>query len=105
MRLRSGRLSCIVFVSATVLSLFSYSALRAQVPGGRCDVSAVVCDFVISPTSICVNGVGSNSIMPAGSGAEFVHIDVDCGWKWKRVAGVWVPAFTTCGDSASADCI
>ena len=71
-----------------------------------CTVSSQVCDFVIDPTHVCTNGVGSNSSLSYEDGNRaFIPTDKPCGMVWYVWWLLSYPTFETCGTSVSSDCL
>ena len=90
---------------ATLLVASAVSFCQANIP---CTCQAQVCDFVIDPTHVCLNGAGSNSTMPEAGSRPFDYRPtnpvVPCGMVW--YVGDWItfPTFSTCGTAVTDDC-
>jgi hypothetical protein len=95
-----------VFVVSTLVTFLVITTLsycHAQLP---CTTGAQVCSYTIDVTHKCVNGVGSNSIMPQEDTVKsFRETDNHCGIVYVKILGVWLITSTYCGTSVTSDCM
>jgi hypothetical protein len=86
----------VTFVSLVALS-FCYAA--------PCTTGAKVCDFPIDATHVCVNGVGSNSIMPNETATKnYIETSANCGLVWYVGTILTYPTGEACGTMVSPLC-
>jgi hypothetical protein len=93
----------VVSTLVTFLVITTLSYCHAQLP---CTTGADVCSYTIDATHRCVNGVGSNSIMPKEDTVKgYRETDNPCGLvqHWTLLGG-WQYTGTSCGTAVTPDC-
>jgi hypothetical protein len=92
----------VVSTLVTFLVITTLSYCHAQLP---CTTGADVCSYTIDATHKCVNGVGSNSIMPKEDTVKgYRETDNPCGIVYIKIWGIWIITPTFCGTAVTSDC-
>jgi hypothetical protein len=92
-----------VSTMVTFLVIATLSYCHAQLP---CTTGAQVCSYTIDATHKCVNGAGSNSIMPKEDTVKnYRETDGPCGMVYELGWTGWWPNGDLCGTAVTPDCI